>query len=219
MTLPAVPTTDAKPPRLWACVGLAPAVVLGRSQRGLSTQPGLRVQRRSSGGGAVLTGPWMLEAMLRLPRQHPLASRGPVETARWFGQVHLQWLQERGIQGAALHEGRSTSHWSCFAGLGPGEVLVQGRKLTGIAQTWRRHHIHLSSGTLLYPPPWVLLCEVLGRPPGDAAGLQQRASSAQECLGRPVSPADWLRSLRRAIDRAVDAAQPALTSPPGSGPR
>ncbi len=204
-----------KPARLWACVGLAPAVVLGRSQRGLSTHPVVRVQRRSSGGGAVLTGPWMLEAMLRLPRRHPVADKGPADAARWFGQVHLDWLREQGIEGAALHEGRTTSHWSCFAGLGPGEVLVQGRKLTGIAQTWRRQNIYLSSGTLLFTPPWTVLCEVLDRPPGDSAELQAQATSARECLGHEVEPAGWLRSLRAALERAA----PPVTNPPGSTPR
>lgn len=204
-----------KPVRLWACVSPVPAVVLGRSQRGLTTHPVVRVQRRSSGGGAVLTGPWMLEAMLRLPRQHAIAARGPAGAARWFGELHLEWLREQGIEGAALYEGKTTSHWSCFAGLGPGEVLVQGRKLTGIAQTWRRQNIYLGSGTLLSAPPWPLLCEVLGRAPADAAELRAQASSAQECLGRPVPASEWLRSLRRKLgsDPVV------LTSPPGSGPR
>lgn len=210
-----------KPARLWACVGLAPAVVLGRSQRGLSTHPVLRVQRRASGGGAVLTGPWMLEAMLRLPRSHPVAARGPAEAARWFGQLHLDWLREQGIAGAALHEGRTTAHWSCFAGLGPGEVLAQGRKLTGIAQTWRRQNIYLSSGTLLFAPPWERLCEVLGRPAGDAAALRAQATSVQECLGRQVQASGWLRTLREKLDSACLSASAgaAITSPPGSAPR
>lgn len=210
-----------KPARLWACVGLAPAVVLGRSQRGLSTHPVVRVQRRASGGGAVLTGPWMLEAMLRLPRDHAIAARGPAEAARWFGELHLEWLRDQGIEGAALHEGRTTSHWSCFAGLGPGEVLVQGRKLTGIAQTWRRRNIYLSSGTLLSAPPWALLCEVLGRPAADAAALRAQATSAQECLGRDAPASGWLRSLREKLgsEPIFPAAGAAVTSPPGSVPR
>lgn len=209
-----------KPARVWACVGLAPAVVLGRSQRGLSTHPVLRVQRRASGGGAVLTGPWMLEAMLRLPRPHPVAARGPAEAARWFGQLHLDWLRDQGIEGAVLHEGRTTAHWSCFAGLGPGEVLVQGRKLTGIAQTWRRQNIYLSSGTLLFVPPWEHLCEVLGRPASDASALRAQATSARECLGREVPASGWLRTLRErlGLDSIVPAGA-AITSPPGSAPR
>ena len=53
---------------------------------------------------------------------------------RWLGQV---WARAVG-PGARVHSGRMVrTEWSpyvCFAGLGPGEVTVDGRKAVGISQ-------------------------------------------------------------------------------------
>ncbi|WP_431777598.1 lipoyl protein ligase domain-containing protein [Ottowia caeni] len=58
-----------------------PAVVLGYSQRRLmqevDARTGLEVLRRDSGGGAVLTGPWMLGLSVALPPEHALLGTEP----------------------------------------------------------------------------------------------------------------------------------------------
>lgn len=193
----------AKSPRAWAFPGGKPAVVLGRSQHGLHAIPVLPVRRRASGGGAVLTGPWLLRAAVRLPRGHVLLRHGPGTLARWIGRIHLEWLQAHGVAGASLHEGQAEEHWACFAGRSAGEVLVEGCKLTGIAQAWQRHSTLVSAGTLLYPPPWRLLCDALARPPSDAAELARGTASLDECMDSPGDVATRAESLRAALLRAL----------------
>ncbi|HEY8708780.1 MAG TPA: ligase, partial [Burkholderiaceae bacterium] len=58
--------------------GRATVLVLGRAQRELPTDGSLPVRLRSSGGGAVLSGPWLLRAAVVLPRSHPLVQNGLV---------------------------------------------------------------------------------------------------------------------------------------------
>lgn len=189
--------------RAYAATGGQPAVILGRSQRGVQVQPVLPVRHRFSGGGAVLGGPWLLRAAVRLPRDHPLLRKGPTVVARWFGELHLQWLRRQGLTGATLYEGPLQGHWACFAGLGPGEVLVDGRKLVGIAQAWKRHGAFIASATLLYPSPWALLCEAMERPLAEAADLAARTITLEECLGHRVDAAAWANELRDALCQAI----------------
>lgn len=193
----------AKGARVYAATGGRPAVILGRSQRGVQVRPVLPVRHRFSGGGAVLGGPWLLRAAVRLPRDHPLLRKGPAAVARWFGGLHLRWLHERGLASARLYDGPLQDHWACFAGLGPGEVLVDGRKLVGVAQAWKRHGALISSATLLQAPPWDLLCEAMARPAADGDVLASRTIGLDECLGRPVAGGDWAPSLRAALSAAL----------------
>ncbi len=193
----------AKTPWAGAALDEQVSLVLGRAWHGFAVRPGVPVQRRASGGSAVLRGPWMLRAGVRLPPHHALLHGGPVAAARWLGGVHLRWLASRGIGQARLHEGPTIDHWSCFAGRGPGEVLVDGRKIVGIAQAWRRHAVWLVSATLLAPPPWPLLCELMGYAPIEAAALDARAADARQCLGCAPDAQEWAASLRTALRTAL----------------
>lgn len=194
-----------QPPAAWVAVGRRPALVLGRSQHGLRPATCLPVRRRASGGGAVLTGPWLLRSLVRLPLTEALAREGPGSLAHWVGGVHLRWLASLGLQDAELYGRPVQDHWACFLGRGPGEVVVQGRKLLGIAQAWHRGTAWAWSATLLQPPPWTLLCDALGQPEA-AALLAQRTISMQECLGGPLDPVACERSLRAALQRGLAAA-------------
>jgi len=212
--------SEAKAARAWASPGGRAAVVLGRSQRPpavpWSAPFPLPVRRRASGGGAVLAGPWLLCALVRLPRDHPLAQHGPAVLARWLGSVHLQWMRQRGFEGAALHAGPHRDHWACFAGLSPGEVTLGARKLTGIAQAWRRSGVVAGAGTLLYAPPWSLLCEALQRPLSDAVELAATTASLSECCERQPPAAALARSLQVMLQSALrDHAQ---AGPETAGP-
>jgi lipoate-protein ligase A len=193
----------ARAPLALARQGSKAAVVLGRSQYAMPTDPVLPVRRRASGGGAVLTGPWLLRSAVLLPRGHAVVTAGMVAAARWFGTLHLDWLRSHGIEGAQLHEGPTLAHWACFAGRGPGEVLVGGRKIVGIAQVWRRRAVLLSAGTLLAPQPWPLLCATLRQPAEQAVGIAAATVSAFECLGREVDGAAWAETLRASLAQAV----------------
>ena len=85
--------------RLWRY--RQPVVVLGCSQRRLlaevDSHTGLEVLLRESGGGAVLTGPWMLGLSVALPPDHPLVSTGPVGSYRWLGEAIAQALRDGGV--------------------------------------------------------------------------------------------------------------------------
>lgn len=189
------------PPRAWTAVGRRPALVLGRSQHALQPATPMAVRRRASGGGVVLIGPWMLRSLVRVPTTHAAARDGPAPLARWTGNLHLQWLASLGLQGARLHEGRALNHWACFLGRGPGEILVDDRKLVGIAQAWHRGTAWVWSAVLLHPPPWALLGEAFGQS-GTALELARQTVSLEECLGTPPGCAHSLRSvLQQALDR------------------
>lgn len=189
------------------CTGGLPAIVLGRAQRNLPTDPVLPLRRRSGGGGAVLTGPWLLRAAVRLPPGHVLAGRGPVAAARWFGQVHQAWLQAQGITDTRLCDGPTVGHWACFAGQGPGEVMVGDRKMVGITQTWRQRAVLLAAGTLVSTPPWHLLCTALRRPREEAGTLASVTVSAAACLGHDVDAGAWADALRHRLERALLSAE------------
>lgn len=168
-----------------------PAVVLGCSQRRLLAQAEgpTPVLLRQSGGGAVLTGPWMLGLSVALPAGHPLARQGLVASYRWLGEAIAQVLQQGGVQAQALAPEalcamsaaqRTTVDWACFGGLSPWEVLAQGRKIAGLAQVRRANGVLLVGGVLLRPSPWRLLCEALGCNTADARVLATTTVSAAE---------------------------------------
>lgn len=164
--------------QLPACRAATPvrvAVSLGCAQAGVQVR-GLPARTRTTGGGSVLLGPWLLRAVLVLPRSHAALADGPRGAALWFSDAHRRWLHEAGIA-AQPWSGPTMDHWSCFAGRGPGELFVGDRKLTGIAQRWQARRAVLWSATLLTPVPWELLCVALGHAPQEAAELEAAATS------------------------------------------
>lgn len=131
--------------RIWVLEATAPAVVLGSTQRedvvdrAAAARAGVEVARRRSGGGAVWVAPgdphWV---DVVVPRGHRLWTD---DVGRAFLPVGRAWqaaLATLGVAGTRLHEdglacgplGGSV----CFAGRGPGEVLVGDAKVVGISQ-------------------------------------------------------------------------------------
>ncbi len=161
--------------------------MLGASQRRLvSTVERLPVTCRRSGGGAVLLGPWLVNVAVRLPTGHPLAALDVRSAACWLGDVHLAAFERLGIEAARAEEpGLELVRWACFGGVTRGELVVGGRKLTGIAQERRRAGVVLVAGTLVTPPDWGLLCEAMGSP-GEATLLAASTISCAELA--PVPP-------------------------------
>ena len=206
MTLPSLMPPEAVREQLWNEQQLAqpvtvpcfrlwryrePVVVLGCSQRRLLAQAGSQVQvlLRQSGGGAVLTGPWMLGLSVALPPDHPLACQGLVASYRWLGEAMAQALRQGGVDAQALAPEalramqpaqRMAVDWACFGGLSPWEVLARGRKIAGLAQVRRASGVLLVGGVLLQPPPWRLMCDALGRGGADARTLAATTVSAAE---------------------------------------
>ncbi|VVQ20710.1 lipoyl protein ligase domain-containing protein [Pseudomonas fluorescens] len=158
-------------PQLALVEYLRPALIYGRrggdeeAARRRAGELGYGLSRRSSGGGAVLTGSWLLGVELLLPHTHALAQLSPVESFRWFGRCWQHVLREQGYASRLADAASIATHnaaaqaaaldWICFAGLGHGELLdTEGRKLLGLAQYRGRAGVLLSAGLLLAATPW-----------------------------------------------------------------
>jgi lipoate-protein ligase A len=154
---------------LCRCEVTGPAtLVVGSGQRDdevdstAATRAGVDVVRRGSGGGAVLVVPgaqlW-LDAWI--PRRDALWEEDVVRAAWWLGDAWAAALQRFGAPSPRVHRGRAVrGEWSdrvCFAGIGPGEVAVDGRKVVGLSQRRTRAGARMSSLALWQWDPVPLL--------------------------------------------------------------
>lgn len=199
--------------RLWTYE--QPAIVLGCSQRAVyerlqatSIGPSVDVLLRDSGGGAVLTGPWMLGLSLTLPLGHPWLGQGLLESYRHLGQLFAQMLAVQGVlaralspaelpaqQAALIASGLPVLDWACFGNLSPWEVVdAQGRKLVGLAQRRRQTGVLLVAGLLLTEPPWAVLCDALGRG-ADEVVLRRRTVSCDALVPVGLTVKDGVATL------------------------
>lgn len=131
------------------CEVTEPALVLGSRQRSgeivdreRCEQLGIDVVVRRSGGGAVLLIPGsMIWFDLWVPatdrRFEADVRRSMVAVGTWW-RAALERFDEQLRGRLSVHDGPEiSSQWSdavCFAGIGPGEVLLDGRKLVGVSQ-------------------------------------------------------------------------------------
>ena len=120
------------------------AVVLGSGQRAgvvdatAARRGGLTVLRRRSGGGVMLVSPAdLLWVDVVVPRGDPLWHDDVGRAFLWLGALWRSALERCGVA-AEVHDGRyEPGPWGslvCFAGRGPGEVFVAGRKVVGLSQ-------------------------------------------------------------------------------------
>jgi len=187
----------------------SPAVVLGRGQRPSVEQRESALRERvalvsrSSGGGAVMAGPWMLSLTMLLPSSHELARASLPAGYRTIGEACCRALGRFSI-GTVLARGGSTGgpkrlsqtdvpEWACFATVSHGELLAAGdRKVVGISQVRRRDAIAICVGVLIDRPDWESLVRVwLGRDdPGTVRQLETRTAS---CTG--LAPATGVLSV------------------------
>lgn len=167
-----------------------PTLVLGGSQsphvldaRRIADTP---VRRRRGGGGLVLVRPDDLWVDWWIPHSDE----------RWSYDVHVssvrvgKWWADA-LSGATddafVHEGSLEGHAAyrvvCFAGRGPGEVFVQGRKAVGLTQ-WRvREGVFVS--TVLHAEPTSDVLDFLAVvPPGLAEALDHHALSTLRSVDR-----------------------------------
>lgn len=170
---------ESPPGRLLRWVEVTrPAVVLGSSQAETTVDAeraaaaGVDVIRRPSGGGAVLLVPGeALWAEIFLPAGDHLWSDDVRVAFHWLGQA---WAEALGCLGlaAAWHDGPLLrTPWSklvCFAGLGPGEVQVNGQKVVGLSQRRTRTHARFQCCALLRWDPRALIGLLTGPFPGGA---------------------------------------------------
>ncbi len=185
-----------------------PALVLGCGQRAnLAQLPDSAIQAlvRHAGGGAVLTGPWMLSLSVILPPDHPAVGQCILSSYRWLGEslataLHKCW--DVPAKALASHPIRP-AHWACFAGLSPWEVVADGRKLVGLAQVRRRTGVLLTAGILVNPPDWALLCEAMGKPQTDATVLERATTSVSAYLDHMVTDRDVFPALSFAVHETL----------------
>ena len=119
---------------MWIFEVEQPALVLG-SRQAMVDVSGIEVVRRRSGGGAVYVAPGgTLWVDVVVPRGDDLWDDDVGRATHWLGDAWAAAIGDR----ALVHRGPMVrNEWSdlvCFAGLGPGEVTVDGRKVVGISQ-------------------------------------------------------------------------------------
>ncbi len=156
---------------------------------------GIDVVKRRSGGGAVLVVPDQLVwvDIVAPPGGAPDDVRGSM---LWAGEMWQRALMPFVGEGRELtvHAGSIVATpWSdlvCFAGLGPGELLLDGRKLVGLSQRRTRNGVRIQ-GTLYTAPPAIDLAGLL-RPPRPATPLPAVATLA-------VAPAELVERLAAGV--------------------
>jgi len=185
------------------CVATRRGLVLGSGQPvgdvddEAAAVDGIDVVRRRSGGSAVVVGPGeVVWVDVTITRGDPLWADDVGVAPRWLGACWADALGRLGVAGASVHEGamrrRHLSSLVCFAGVGPGEVTVDGRKVVGISQRRTRLAALFQVAVLLrWDPVDALLA--LRVPGGDRVGavasLAGAAVGLDELLGRAVGPA------------------------------
>lgn len=158
-----------------------PALVLGSHQSAAAfdvqalARAGVDLARRRSGGSAVLVGPrTVLWADFVIPAGDPLWVDDVGQAAWWVGEL---WAAAIGA-GEVWRGPMRTSAWSpvvCFAGVGPGEVLLAGRKVVGVCQRRTRRGALFQTAALLdwRPADYVTL---LADQPGPVDDLEDAAA-------------------------------------------
>ncbi len=144
-------------PQVWWCEADDAALVLGSRQspdlidRDAVVAAGLGVVRRRSGGGAVIVRPDAV-VWIDVVLPHGLAPDDVRGAMVWMGERWRAALTavadvQPGPLHLAVHRGGMLHNdWSdlvCFAGVGPGEVLLAGRKLVGLSQRRTRQGLRL----------------------------------------------------------------------------
>jgi lipoate-protein ligase A len=184
-----------------------PTLVLGSSQPDdavdwdRARERGVEVVRRRSGGSAVLVEPeaavWV---DVTIPPDDPLWDHDIGRAFHWLGAVWTEVLRAAGLP-ARWHDGPMEkppwSAWVCFAGLGPGEVTVEGRKVVGLSQRRTREGVLFQCcATLRWEPERLLALLALT----DAERVRGAADLAGVATG--LGPGiDLVRGLLDALSR------------------
>lgn len=209
----------------------APSIVLGCGQRTYLDAVRARwpahwpLLQRPSGGGAVLTGPWMVSCSVALPLNHAWVQGRLPDSYRALGLLHEQVLSNYGMAVRALPSNEVSSanerlgpavDWACYGSLAPWEVVdsAQGRKLVGLAQRRQRTGIVLVGGTLVSPVDWALLCDALGHAAAVQA-MQQRTVDCTQLTPHAPNAAQFASALRAALTQALHVQESVLAPDAG----
>ena len=175
-------------PTVVQCSVLSPALVLGSTQPWVAAS-GVDVVRRRSGGGAVyVSAESVVWVDVFLPAGHARWDDDVGRAFWWLGDAWAAALSSLGVSELSVHRGPLVStRWSrqvCFAGVGPGEVLRDGRKVVGMAQRRTREGALFQCAVALSWDP-ALLVGLLGLGDDAMSDLSDAVSPAG-----PVSPGD-----------------------------
>ncbi|HEV2361013.1 MAG TPA: hypothetical protein VGS21_04880 [Acidimicrobiales bacterium] len=182
------------------------AIVLGSTQSAGDFDPdsasssAMVICRRRGGGGAVALAPdsqvW-LEVFV--PTGDALWHADVNRSAWWLGDSLAAAVQDLSGAPATAHKGPLVStRWSrklCFAGLGPGEVTIDGLKVAGLSQRRDRHGTRLAVALLLETGPQIALADLLAIDPmaqkeaaielgGSIRGISATVDEAEEAVLR-----------------------------------
>lgn len=143
------PLPDNPEPALWWFDVERPALVLGSAQTASHVDAAacarhdVEIVRRRSGGGAVLLLPGQVAWFdIIIPRGHAQWDTDIARAAWWVGETVAHAIGDPTLE---VHRGGLVrSNWSsvvCFAGVGPGELTRDGRKVLGLSQRRTRSAI------------------------------------------------------------------------------
>lgn len=192
---------DAVPTPAWEHLVVdGPAVVVGSTQRldGVrverAARRGVEVARRRSGGGAVWLDDGAQWFDLTIARDDPRWLDDVGRAVHWVGEWLAAAASLLGAD-AEVHRGRlvDDAGWGsalCFAGRGPGEVLVGGAKLAGISQRRSRDRARFQVVTYERWDPEPLLELLVEGPDLDLA-----RGWGTDLAGLGVDAAAWSRAL------------------------
>lgn len=193
---------------VWWFEVTGPAVALGSTQpdavvdRAAAAAAGVDVVRRRSGGGAVWLEPGAVTWVdVVLPAGDPRWVDDVGRSALWLGEAWARALAALGLADLAVHRGPLVrGPWSplvCFAGLGPGEVLLGGRKVVGISQRRTRGAARFQCAVLHRWDP-APLAEVLAISAAERAALVTDLAAEAVGIGA-VEPATVVAALVAAL--------------------
>ena len=137
-----------------------PGLVLGSTQKAAAADErraataGVEVLRRRSGGAAVLLWPGrQVWADFFVAATDPLWHDDVTLAADWVGRLWASVVASFTTAACSVHTGRLVAdRWGrlvCFAGMGPGEVSVSGRKVVGVSQRRSRHRVRIQTAARL----------------------------------------------------------------------
>ncbi|MBK9181212.1 MAG: hypothetical protein IPM45_16930 [Acidimicrobiales bacterium] len=200
------PLPDPPARAVWVLDVDGPALVLGSGQdpavvdADAARRGGVTVVRRRSGGGAVLLEPGeALWVDVVVPPGDPCWDDDVGRAFHWLGDAWAAALAGLGVA-ATVHRGPLVrTGWSstvCFAGLGSGEVTVDGRKLVGMSQRRTRRGARFQCVVPRRWRPERLLALLVGPGPAGrpAEGLRAAAVGLDDLQGSPT-----LAALREAV--------------------